>query len=86
MLEDELLTIQDLARYLRLKPQTIYRWAQSRKIPGAKFGKEWRFRRSEIQSWIEANYTEAKSRGVVPARPRRNSRGKRRKPGGPDGN
>jgi excisionase family DNA binding protein len=52
--DDEMLTIDDLAAYLKLKPQTIYKWAQSGKIPGAKFGKEWRFRRSAIEQWIDS--------------------------------
>ena len=56
MIEDEMLTIEDLAAYLKLKPQTIYKWAQTGKIPGAKFGKEWRFRRSTIEQWIDDNF------------------------------
>jgi excisionase family DNA binding protein len=59
VLEDEMLTIDDLAAYLKLKPQTIYRWAQAGKIPGAKFGKEWRFRRSAIERWIESSLPSA---------------------------
>ncbi len=51
--DDEMLTIEDVAAYLKLKPQTIYKWAQTGKIPGAKFGKEWRFRRSAIEQWID---------------------------------
>jgi len=50
---DEMLTIEQVAEYLKLKPQTIYKWAQSGKIPGAKFGKEWRFRRSLLEEWID---------------------------------
>ena len=53
MFDDEMLTIEDVAAYLKLKPQTIYKWAQTGKIPGAKFGKEWRFRRSAIEKWID---------------------------------
>ena len=53
MFDDEMLTIEDVAAYLKLKPQTIYKWAQTGKIPGAKFGKEWRFRRSSIERWID---------------------------------
>jgi len=54
MFDDEMLTIDDLAAYLKLKPQTIYKWAQAGKLPGAKFGKEWRFRRSSIERWIDS--------------------------------
>ena len=52
--DDEMLTIEQLAAFLKLKPQTIYKWAQSGKLPGAKFGKEWRFRRSAIEKWIDS--------------------------------
>ena len=53
MFDDEMLTIEELAAYLKLKPQTIYKWAQTGNVPGGKFGKEWRFRRSTIQRWID---------------------------------
>ena len=49
----EILTIEDVAHYLRLTPQTIYKWAQERRIPAAKLGKEWRFRRSVIDRWLD---------------------------------
>lgn len=49
----EILTIEEVAAYLRLKPQTIYRWAQEKRIPAAKIGKEWRFRRSVIDRWLD---------------------------------
>ena len=42
---DKIMTLEEVAEYLRLKPQTIYTWAQEKKIPAAKLGKEWRFRR-----------------------------------------
>jgi len=48
----EILTIEELAGYLRLKPQTIYKWAQGSRIPAAKLGKEWRFRKSIIDRWL----------------------------------
>lgn len=56
-----MLTIEELADYLKLKRQTIYRWAQTGKIPGAKFGKEWRFRRSLIEKWIDSQISSTSS-------------------------
>ncbi len=50
--DHEIMTIDEVAHYLRLKPQTIYRWAQEKRIPAAKLGKEWRFRRSVIDAWV----------------------------------
>jgi excisionase family DNA binding protein len=51
--DNEILTIEEVASYLRLKPQTIYKWAQEKRIPAAKLGKEWRFRRSVIDRWLD---------------------------------
>lgn len=49
---DEIMTIEELAKYLKLKPQTIYTWAQNGKIPAAKLGKEWRFKKSVVDKWF----------------------------------
>src|SRR3989454_419298 len=49
--DNEILTIEEVAAYLRLTPQTIYKWAQEKRIPAAKLGKEWRFRKSIIDRW-----------------------------------
>jgi excisionase family DNA binding protein len=51
--DGEILTIEEVASYLRLKTQTIYRWAQGSRIPAVKLGKEWRFRKSIIDRWLE---------------------------------
>jgi excisionase family DNA binding protein len=53
ILDNEILTIEEVAAYLRLTPQTIYKWAQEKRIPAAKLGKEWRFRRSIIDQWLD---------------------------------
>lgn len=53
--DDEILTIEEVAKYLKLKPQTIYKWAQEGRIPGTKLGKEWRFRKRIIDEWIDAS-------------------------------
>lgn len=49
----EILTLEEVALYLRLKPQTIYKWAQEKRIPAVKLGKEWRFRRSILDRWLD---------------------------------
>jgi len=56
---NEIMTVDDVARYLKLKPQTIYKWAQEGKIPAAKLGREWRFKRSHINAWIEMQFEDS---------------------------
>ena len=51
--DHEILTLEEVAHYLRLKPQTIYKWAQERRIPAVKLGKEWRFRKSVLDRWLD---------------------------------
>ena len=53
LVSNEILTIDEVAEYLRLTPQTIYKWAQEKRIPAVKLGKEWRFRRSVIDKWFD---------------------------------
>jgi len=49
---EEIMTLEEVAKYLKVKPQTIYTWAQSGKIPAAKLGKEWRFKKTVIDKWF----------------------------------
>lgn len=55
---DRIMTLEEVAEYLRLKPQTIYTWAQEKKIPAAKLGKEWRFRKSLVDKWFNERMDE----------------------------
>lgn len=52
MNNQDIMTLEEVAAYLKLKPQTIYTWAQENKIPAAKLGKEWRFKKTIIDEWI----------------------------------
>lgn len=53
-MDDDLLTLEQVAKHLHLQPQTIYTWAQRGQIPAAKIGKEWRFRKRILDEWIDA--------------------------------
>ncbi len=49
---DEILTIKELASYLKIAEKTAYRFVSEGRIPGFRVGGSWRFRRSEIERWI----------------------------------
>lgn len=53
MTDDEIITIKDVAAYLKLNEKTAYRLVLNGDIPGFKVGGSWRFKRSEIKNWIE---------------------------------
>ena len=48
------MTVQELARYLRMKPVTIYKHASTGKLPGFKIGSHWRFKKNTINTWIRS--------------------------------
>jgi nitrogen PTS system EIIA component len=57
-MNSEIMTVEEVAEYLKMKPQTIYTWAQTGKIPAAKIGKEWRFRRDLVDAWFNQHIQE----------------------------
>ncbi len=51
--KNELLTVAETCRYLKITPRTLYRYIQGRQLPGFKLGKEWRFVRSDLERWLQ---------------------------------
>ncbi|WP_428239414.1 methylation-associated defense system helix-turn-helix domain-containing protein MAD1 [Gynuella sp.] len=58
---DEILTLKEVADYLKLAEKTAYRLAAEGKLPGFKVGGSWRFKQADIQSWIEKQKASSKS-------------------------
>jgi len=58
---DKVLTIEELAAYLKISKSTLYKLAQNGEVPGQKVGKHWRFRRDIIDQWM-AKSTSANKR------------------------
>jgi len=55
--EGEILTLDEVAAYLKAGKRTVYRLAAEGKLPAFKLGGTWRFRRSDLDEWIAANLT-----------------------------
>ena len=47
------MTVREVATYLNVNEKTVYRLAQRRELPGFKVAGAWRFRRDDIDRWIE---------------------------------
>lgn len=54
MVED-ILTLQEVARYLRVDEKTVYRMVKSKQLPAFKVRNQWRFKKKSIDKWIETN-------------------------------
>ena len=55
-MSDPILTIKDVADYLKVNERTIYRLAASGDLPGFKVGNSWRFKQSELEQYIVAQH------------------------------
>jgi len=52
MNSEEILTLDEVARYLKVSDRTVYEWAQKGEIPAGKIGTAWRFKKSELEHWV----------------------------------
>jgi len=48
---DKLMTLPQVAKYLQMSKDTIYKMAQKGLLPGSKLGGSWRFKQSRIDTW-----------------------------------
>lgn len=62
--EDEILTLDEVAAYLKAGKRTVYRLTQKGEIPAFKLGGTWRFRRSELDRWIAESINRKTSQAV----------------------
>ena len=61
----ELMTVQEVADYLRVTDKTIYRLLKRGKIPAARVGRQWRFDRAAIDEWLHQNLLRVKASILV---------------------
>ena len=50
----QVMTLDELATYLKLPKSTLYKLVQQGRVPGQKLGKQWRFGRAAIDRWLDA--------------------------------
>ncbi|CAG9931739.1 methylation-associated defense system helix-turn-helix domain-containing protein MAD1 [Candidatus Nitrotoga arctica] len=60
--DGEILTLDEVAAYLKAGKRTVYRLAQKGEIPAFKLGGTWRFRRSELDLWIVESINKMKQK------------------------
>jgi excisionase family DNA binding protein len=47
------LTTEEVLSYLKITPRTIYRLIRSGELPAVRIGRQWRFRREDLDRWLE---------------------------------
>jgi excisionase family DNA binding protein len=60
MTEEHFLTTEEVLEYLQVNLRTIYRLIKAGRIPAVRVGRQWRFRKKDIDVWLAANRSSAK--------------------------
>ncbi len=76
-MDDTFLTTEEVLDYLQVNLRTVYRLIKAGKIPAVRVGRQWRFKRADLDAWLESQGTRprhalasAPARAAVPERPR----------------
>ncbi|MHB1155875.1 MAG: helix-turn-helix domain-containing protein [Phycisphaerales bacterium] len=64
---EEIMTMDELAAYLKISKSTLYKLATEDKLPGHKIGKRWRFHKDAVDEWVK--------RGIKPGQGKASSGG-----------
>jgi len=66
--ERRILTVAELARYLRVNMSTIYRLIRNRELPAFRVGRDWRFKLEAIETWMREREKRSKSDQAIRGR------------------
>jgi len=61
-MNDRWLSVDDIAAYLGIKRETLYKWLAEKDIPAHKVGRLWKFRKDEIDKWVESGAADSRKR------------------------
>lgn len=53
-MEDRWLSVDDIAAYLGIKRDTVYKWINRRDMPAHKLGRLWKFKKKEVDKWVRS--------------------------------
>jgi excisionase family DNA binding protein len=53
--QHDVMTMDELAEYLKISKSTLYKLAVENKLPGQKIGKRWRFHREAVDDWLKTS-------------------------------
>jgi len=74
MIDETFLTTEEVLEYLQVNLRTVYRLIKAGKIPAVRVGRQWRFRKSDIDAWLDSQHSRPTARSVAagqtePAKP-----------------
>ena len=62
MVNDRWLSVDEIAAYLGIKRETIYKWLAEKNMPAHKLGKLWKFRKDEVDEWLRSGEADSRKK------------------------
>lgn len=53
-MDDRWLSLPEIAAYLGVSKDSIYRWLEQRSMPAHKIGRQWKFKATEVDAWVRS--------------------------------
>jgi excisionase family DNA binding protein len=53
-IEDRWLSVDEIAAYLGIKRDTVYKWIGKKQMPAHRMGRLWKFRKDEVDEWVKS--------------------------------
>jgi excisionase family DNA binding protein len=69
MIDETFLTTEEVLEYLQVNLRTVYRLIKAGKIPAVRVGRQWRFRKRDIDAWLDSQRMRGGARTAAPAAP-----------------
>jgi excisionase family DNA binding protein len=54
VIEDRWLSVDEIAAYLGIKRDTVYKWISEKQMPAHRMGRLWKFRKEEVDEWVKS--------------------------------
>jgi len=62
MVDDRWLSVEEIAAYLGIKRETLYKWLAEKDIPAHKVGRLWKFRKDEVDEWVRTGEADSRKK------------------------
>ena len=67
MIDETFLTTEEVLEYLQVNLRTVYRLIKAGKIPAVRVGRQWRFRKRDIDAWLDSQRPRGGARAAIPS-------------------
>jgi len=62
LMNDRWLSVDEIAAYLGIKRETIYKWLAEKNMPAHRVGRLWKFRKKEIDEWVKSGEADSRKK------------------------